>query len=175
MNVKFDNKLNTIFLDMDGVLADFDKRVNELFINYDYNEHDENRYWNLIKGANHFFLSLKPTSYAHSLVSLAKALCDDVQILTALPQNTVIEHAEEDKRAWINKYFPNQNLKFNIGPYSTDKWKHAKPGDILVDDRKSNIHDWKQLGKGLGILHNYFDFKTTAAELIKTAGKPFSK
>jgi 5'(3')-deoxyribonucleotidase len=58
--------------------------------------------------------------------------------------------ARDDKQAWVNKYFP--GMKMDIGPYSHDKQKWCRPGDILVDDRPSNIEQWTAVG-GIAIYH----------------------
>jgi hypothetical protein len=39
-----------------------------------------------------------------------------------------------------------------FGPYSKDKHTHCVPGDILIDDRTSNIHEWNNVG-GIGLLY----------------------
>ena len=151
---------------MDGVLADFDKRVADLMRGKDEKKMTSDAFWDIIKREDHFFLNLDTTPYAKRLVSLAKMMCDDVQILTALPRNAVVPHAEQDKRDWVKKHFPDANLKFNIGPYSQDKWKHAKPGDVLIDDLKSNIIDWRNKGHGNGIIHSHYDYQSTVNKLI---------
>ena len=40
----------------------------------------------------------------------------------------------------------------NIGPYSHDKQKWCIPGDILIDDRPSNIEQWTAAG-GIAVYH----------------------
>jgi hypothetical protein len=41
---------------------------------------------------------------------------------------------------WANKHFPTIPVWF--GPYSQDKQKRAAPGQVLVDDRMTNINEW---------------------------------
>jgi 5'(3')-deoxyribonucleotidase len=84
----------------------------------------------------------------------------NVEFLTALPSKTTMPEAEDDKTRWIKKYFP--TYKVNFGPFSTDKWKWCKPGDILIDDRVSNIEDWYEKGNGIAILYK--------DDLLKTVG-----
>jgi hypothetical protein len=72
----------------------------------------------------------------------------------------------------VKKHFGTE-LPVRIGPFSRDKWKHAKGGDVLVDDRPENIHDWVTKGGGHGILHT--DYKSTSNHLMKiTACLPFT-
>jgi hypothetical protein len=51
-----------------------------------------------------------------------------------------------------------------FGPYSKDKHQHCRPGDILIDDRSSNIEEWQAAG-GIAIHHKNID--TTLQELSK--------
>jgi uncharacterized protein YfaT (DUF1175 family) len=43
-------------------------------------------------------------------------------------------------------------MKMDIGPFSHDKQKWCKPGDILIDDRPSNIEEWTGVS-GIAIYH----------------------
>ena len=60
-----------------------------------------------------------------------------------------------DKVNWIREH-----VDYNVVVTSTLKGKHkavfAKKGDILVDDKKSNVEAWKDAG-GIGILHTDID------------------
>ena len=72
--------------------------------------------------------------------------------LTALPDDGVHPWpwAGMDKVNWVQKYFPDMPIFF--GPYSHQKLYHCKPGDILIDDRQSNITEWESAG-GIGHLY----------------------
>ena len=89
---------------------------------------------------------------ATKLVAYVKSLSTRFQIgfLTAVPRRTTMPSARDDKQAWVDKYFP--GMRMDIGPYSHDKQKWCNPGDILVDDRPSNIEQWKAAG-GFAIYH----------------------
>jgi 5'(3')-deoxyribonucleotidase len=92
----------------------------------------------------------------------------NVEFLTALPSKKTMPDAEDDKTRWIKKYFP--TYKVNFGPFSTDKWKWCKPGDILIDDRSSNIIDWYEKGKGIGIYYKE-NITHTLSIIDKVIGK----
>lgn len=164
---KFDRRVNTLYLDLDGVLADFDKfihnRMGEIF---PQNQNvDDSRMWNYINKVDRFFYRLEPTPYAYRLFNLALSVADNVEILTALPSKVgVTPTAREDKIEWVRKHF-SKTIKVNFGPYSKDKWKHAKPSDILIDDRTDNISSWNRAG-GIGILHYYSNFDRTVKLLL---------
>jgi 5'(3')-deoxyribonucleotidase len=92
----------------------------------------------------------------------------NVEFLTAIPRETTLPSAKDDKINWINKYFP--GFKVNFGPFSRDKWKWAKPGDILVDDKYSNITEWQELGNGISIYHQG-NFDDTIKNLIQAVSE----
>ena len=69
-------------------------------------------------------------------------------MLTAIPQKNDFPDAFQDKIDWMQEHYP--GIRVHFGPYSQDKQHHCRPGDILVDDRTSNILEWRAAG-GIGI------------------------
>lgn len=160
---KFDPKVNTIYVDMDGVVADFDAFVLENLgrtFSHIVGPKGDSEMWDFLKSVDRLYYILKPTSYAQELMEMVAATGANVEFLTAIPRRTSIPGAELDKRQWVQEVFGDK-FKMNIGPFSGDKWKWAKPGDVLIDDRADNIEDWITKGNGIGILHNYHDFENT--------------
>lgn len=168
---QFNQKENTIYVDLDGVIADFDKFVfdnmGRTFV-HEVGPKGDKEMWEFLATVSHLYYNLEPTQYAHELWAHIKSFGSNVEILTAIPRRTTIAEAEQDKRDWVARYF-GSDVKVNIGPYSRDKWKHAKPGDILIDDRSDNITDWITKGFGCGILHNYTDHVPTVERLTVIA------
>ena len=157
---------NTIYVDMDGVVADFDQFVLEnLGRTFDHKvgPKGDDEMWNFLKSVPHLYRILKPTPYAHEIMDAAKATGSKVEMLTAIPRRTALPGAAQDKIDWMDEHFP--NVKVNIGPYSADKWQWAGPGDILIDDRTDNIKDWVENGGGIGILHIYDNHQITLDNL----------
>jgi hypothetical protein len=161
--VMFDINVNTIHVDMDGVVADFDafvlKHMGRTF------EHSsgpgaDSEMWDFLQTVDRLYYKLPATSYAKELWDFVNSIGCQVKILTAIPRRTTMPTAEQDKRDWVREYL-DPNAYVAIGPYSRDKWKHAKPGDILIDDRPDNIADWITKGNGFGILHDLNDVKST--------------
>jgi len=160
--------MNTIFLDMDGVVADFDSFVTKLLgreISWHANHDLSTEEWDKLASVDRLYYNLELMPNATKLVGFCKSLESRyrVQFLTAIPRRTTMPTAEDDKREWVNKYFP--GMKMDIGPYSGDKWKWCKPGDILIDDRPSNITDWSTKGTGIAIYHEG-NVQTTINTLI---------
>lgn len=140
----------TLYIDMDGVVADWDTAVRELVGDRvkDLNNRWPDDEWAKIKSKDHFYRDLPKMAKADELMLLAQAFRDnlgwDLKMLTAIPKNNDMPNAFHDKIKWMDQYYPGIDVCF--GPYSTDKQKHCRPGDILVDDRKSNIEEWIRAG-----------------------------
>lgn len=146
--------MNKIFLDMDDVVADYSKKLYQIL---GYKKQD-NVYldyeWKIILENQRIYKHLEPCIGSEKIVYTAEKISNiqkkELCFLTAVPHKNDFPWAFYDKLNWANKYFPNIPVWF--GPYSSDKQKHCSPGDILVDDRKSNIDAWISVG-GIGILH----------------------
>ena len=142
---------------MDGVVADFDMFASDLLgrpIGWHDSKHDlTTEEWTKLSSVDRLYFQLPLMPDATKLVAYVKSLSTrfNVQFLTAVPRRTTMPSARDDKQAWIDKYFP--GMKMDIGPYSHDKQKWCSPGDILVDDRPSNILEWTSAG-GIAIYHS---------------------
>lgn len=145
----------TLYLDMDGVLADFNglaaqvlnadsKEKQQASQNGKWSETD----WKKLRDFPGLYRKLSKTDIADDLVDLARLFRDNLNytlsILTAVPKNNDVPDAFHDKIEWIQEHYPDLRVRF--GPYSTDKQKHAQKGDILVDDRKDNCDQWSNAG-----------------------------
>jgi 5'(3')-deoxyribonucleotidase len=148
--------MRKIFLDMDGVVADFDTFAEELLkrkIGWGDTTQDlTDEEWVRLASVDRLYYQLPLMPDATKLVAYVKSLSTRFQIgfLTAIPRRTTIPSAQADKQAWVDKYFP--GMRMDIGPFSHDKHKWCSPGDILVDDRPSNIREWNAVG-GIAIYH----------------------
>lgn len=144
------NDKRTLYLDMDGVVADW--RANAVrVIGYDcfdpaqrYNDAD----WARLRSDPHIFLNLPLMDQAPRLVDLARSFRDELGwqllFLTAIPHNNDVPWTFHDKQVWANRYFP--DIPVHFGPYSEDKHRHCSPGDVLVDDRYDNCEQWRAAG-----------------------------
>lgn len=164
----FDKTSNTIHMDLDGVLADFDKFVlDNMGRTFEHQSGPaDKQMWDFLASVDNLYFKLEPTPYALELWDLVKSTGANIEVLTAIPRRTSMPSAQQDKIDWVTKYF-GEGINVKIGPFSRDKWKHAKPNDILIDDRTDNIEDWSTKGKGIGILHIYNDFEDTKLKLSR--------
>ena len=155
-----------IYLDMDGVVADFNSYTSNLLgreVGWEGRDLSDEE-WKIITSVEHFYLQLPLIPESVKLVELAKQFTDmEVKFLTAIPRRTTMPSAQEDKRKWLEKYF--LGIPMEIGPYSKDKHKWANRGDILVDDKLSNVLEWLQVG-GISV-HHVGNFENTIANLRK--------
>ena len=136
-----------LFLDCDGVLANFNKRAIQICGMEPRQFEDkvgEKKFWDMIYGTPDFFLSLEPMPDAYDLVNAVRHL--DPIILTGKPRGN---WAEKQKLAWRDKYFP--DLEMIVCP-SKDKINYAKPGDVIVDDWAKHQQTWID-GGGIWVMH----------------------
>jgi len=153
--------MSIVYVDLDGVLADFDSALNEIRGGEELST--EELWVKVAPYGDGLYACLELMPDASKLWNWISVYFDNIQILTAIPRRSTVPTAEADKRAWVATNF-GTNIKVNIGPYARDKQKHCKPGDILIDDKHSNIAEWVAKG-GIGILH------TSASDTIKQLTK----
>lgn len=147
--------MNTLYLDMDGVVADFDEYAYRTLGVPPSGGIYSDDVWQKLAANPRIYRDLKKTPVADELVSTCKTLSKnynyDLKFLSAVPKGNDVPWAFYDKMTWALFFFPDIPVMF--GPYSKDKYKHCHNGDILIDDRRSNIEEWTAAG-GFGILYD---------------------
>ena len=156
--------MKTLYLDMDGVVADFDEYAARTLGVPPSQGIYPDEVWYKLASNSRIYRDLNKTPYADELVRRCIKFClerdYEYAFLTAVPKGNDVPWAFYDKVEWAQKHFPGIPVMF--GPYSKDKYQHCKPGDILIDDRVSNIAEWTAAG-GKAILH--VDFAHTMSQL----------
>jgi hypothetical protein len=130
-----------LFLDADGVLADFDAGAKRLFGTSPAEfqaRHGSREFWKRIAGANDFYGSLPEMPDARLLFDAVKHL--QPTILTGLPLGS---WAAPQKVAWAAEHFPGVPI---ITCMARDKHKHMHSGDVLVDDRENHRAAYEDAG-----------------------------
>jgi hypothetical protein len=155
-------KISNIYLDMDGVIADFDKKYKELYriTPREAENRDEFRkfFHEFINNGGFAELDLMPGA-ADGLEYLRKAPVP-TQILSSTAREEYYDAISKQKLIWLQKF----GITFtpNFVPGKKHKYKWATPTSIIIDDTQSVIDDWNNAG-GIGILHK--DWTTTLAIL----------
>ena len=126
--------MNTLYLDMDGVVADFDEYAHRMLGVPPSGGIYPDEIWQQLAANPRIYRDLKKTPGADDLVAMCKELCKDagynLKFLTAVPKGNDVPWAFYDKMTWALFFFPDIPVMF--GPYSKDKHHHCKPGDILI-------------------------------------------
>ncbi len=130
-----------LFLDADGVLADFDEGVRQL-LGMEPREYEarygRGAFWKRLAQAKNFYGSLPEMPDARRLFDAVKHL--EPTILTGLPLGN---WAAPQKVGWAAEHFPGVPI---ITCMARDKHKHMKPGDVLVDDRENHRAAYEAAG-----------------------------
>jgi hypothetical protein len=137
-----------LFLDCDGVLADFDRAFEETFGHAPRTfeeRHGSNVFWrNIREEAPEFYRHLPLMDDARELYEAVAHLRPI--ILTGCPMGG---WAETQKIAWAKEHFPGVPM---VTCRSRDKRVYCRPGDILIDDWPKYRGLWEDAG-GKFILH----------------------
>jgi hypothetical protein len=140
-----------LFLDCDGVLADFDHGATAILgmpPKAFEKRHGLGRFWAKLASAPDFYFSLPLLPGANQLFEAVKHL--DPIILTGLPQGN---WAADQKVRWAAQHFPGTRI---ITTMARNKRNHGKPGDVLVDDMLKHAALWEEMG-GVFIHHRNVD------------------
>ncbi len=145
-------KINCIYLDMDGVIADFEKRYVELFkvqpsSTREYKEF--NKFFDKFIADGHFeTLDLMPD--AMDLVRALRNALPPTQILSSTASEKRHKAISEQKIKWLET----QGIDFqrNLVPGKELKKRYARTDTLIIDDTESVIDDWRAAG-GVAILH----------------------
>lgn len=136
----------TIFVDMDGVLADFDQGYEDRFGVRACKEAD-NVDWSLVRRTDGFYRDLPPMPDFDALWPGLSGL--NPIILTGVPHS--VADAAANKRAWVDRVIGKDQPM--IACPSKDKSLHIRnPGDILIDDWEKYRDIWIERG-GRWITH----------------------
>lgn len=150
-----------LYLDCDGVLADFDRGAAAVFgmPPQQYEQRfGRGRFWKQLAATPDFFEGLPLMPDAMELFDAVRA-CDPI-ILTGLPLG---KWAAPQKVRWAATHFPGTRI---ITTMARNKRDYANPGDVLVDDRLTHRHLWEEAG-GVFVHH------TSAASTIEALSDYF--
>lgn len=145
-------KIQIVYLDMDGVIANFDKRFKEKFGKRPQetrNDKDFGGYFKkFIDDAEFINLELMPD--ALELLNYLETIEVPVEILSSTAREDRHQEIAKQKDVWLDKH--EIHYVRNFVPGKSLKYKFAEPSSIIIDDTQSVIDDWKKAG-GVAIHH----------------------
>ena len=144
-----------LYVDLDGVLADFKGLAQSILGKSDYTKKE---LWSTLKPylqTGEFWMSLSKMPDANILWSAIK---DKDPIILTATGHIAPDVAAKYKTKWVRKHFG--NVPVIAVRNAKDKLAYAVDGSILIDDRYDTIQGWDRAG-GIGIFH------TSAKQTIK--------
>ena len=164
-----------IYVDMDGVLADFFGEWAKLmdvdhFTDID-KQHDINDALQKIRDTDDFWLRLPILPEAKNLLNLIKQVRGEYSICTSPLADD--PNSEKHKRTWVEKnlaFFPPKEV---FVTHNKPQFATAKDGtpNILIDDYGVNINAWEAAG-GIGFKYKDHKFERTAKDIKQHMDAP---
>jgi hypothetical protein len=146
------SKFTKIYLDLDGVIADFTKRYKELY-KIEPAEADKRKQFGMFFEdfiESRQFTSLDYMPDAVVLLDYLNTCGVPVEILSSTAREETYKEISYQKDVWLTI----RNIKYprNFVPGKKHKYKYATPDSIIIDDTQSVIDDWNKAG-GVAIHH----------------------
>jgi hypothetical protein len=155
----------TLYLDMDGVLMDFeshiakwgcrwhgDPYIHKPFEQWTPEQRSNDILYKHVMAKQDFWRTMQPMTDAYILWNYCRL--HNPHVLTATPHSaTYRDRCAADKarsiREFFDPVFPQEQFHAVL---RKEKRNFAKPGAVLVDDLPHNCHEWTKAG-GTAILH----------------------
>jgi hypothetical protein len=151
--------LRQLFLDCDGVLADFEAGTIDMLgmtpAAFE-KRHGKQAFWREVSRTKDFYFRLPLMADARRLFDAVAHL--DPIILTGLP---IGNWAAPQKVRWAELHFPGTHI---ITCMARDKYRHMKGADVLVDDRADHRDKWEEAG---GVFVHHQDARTSLNRLAE--------
>jgi len=141
---RFEHTPFDVFLDLDGVFADFDGKIREL-TGFWPREIPKKELWKTVYRQDDFFASLSMMHGADVLWEYFRPF--KPTFLTGAPNSL---KAQAQKVEWVKEKFGPEWVTIVLP--KRDKQLHSGPRKLLVDDNAGNIEQWVAKG-GYGFLY----------------------
>lgn len=145
--------IKTIYLDMDGVIADFEKRYKELY-HMEPRQAEKKKQFNKLFDdfiETRQFATLEMMPQADQLISFLKGIDIPTKILSSTASQERYDAIAPQKEEWLDAH----GITFEriFVPGKRFKYKYADFESLIIDDTVSVIDDWRRNG-GHAIWHN---------------------
>lgn len=139
-----------LFIDLDGVGADFDGGYYALFGHWPWDVPD-GKMWANVRSVPKFFANLPVLPGFLEAVQEFVDAGYDLAFLTACPSHDY-QGVADQKYEWVHTNVPHDILVLPVIKGVNKVRFLQRPGDVLVDDFEKNVLPWRAAG-GNGILH----------------------
>ena len=144
----------TIYLDMDGVIADFFGGVATKFGVYHWKSIQDREIAFATLANTDFFYNLDVFPETNSIIKFVKEISGGDWGICSSPLRGDTMNSAYWKRQWLNRWDITPPLVENM-IFTSNKHKYAmnkldRTRNILIDDKLQNIDQWNQAG-GIGI------------------------
>lgn len=144
--------MSRVFLDIDGVLADFHTSALELWPHVGYNPAGEwaiatvlgiteDEFWSAIDNSPEFWPGLQPYEHCQRLIDGITEIAGPPHLLSKPSKH---HSAWSGKAIWAERHFP--KLRMTL---TRDKSLLANSGRVLIDDSDKNVREWKMFGPAI--------------------------
>ena len=161
-----------IYVDMDGVLADFFGEWAKLMGVDSFRDiKDAGPALAKIRATDNFWLRLPVLPQAEQLLSLIKQVKGEYNICTSPLADD--PNCEQHKHEWIKKnlaFFPPKNIHITHNKPQFAKSQNGS-ANILIDDYGVNINAWEAAG-GIGFKYKDHKFERTAKDIKQHIQEP---
>lgn len=157
--------INSIYIDMDGVVADFDKHFeNETGHKCeDYEkEFGQIQFWRKVYKTPKFFEYMPPFDWFLEIVSLSLKITDDVTFLSS-PSTTNHPLCVIQKRIWLDNHYGD----FFPAIFEKRKEIYASPDALLIDDSEHKVKRWREAGGRAILFQDWDDCKKVLIKLAE--------
>jgi len=160
----------TLFVDLDGVLADFDAEIQSL-CGKSSALLSQNKVWK-IAGQRGFFQNLPPMVDYRILWNALLSLVNDgrikeIKILTGLPKGRLGKRVKLEKAKWVKKYLWDDSNKVQMLTSLGPKTPNVHPAILIDDSDDSHRSSWTSHG---GIFIHHKSASSTLKKLNKILG-----
>lgn len=148
-------KFDKIYVDMDGVLADFNKHFDDLIggLPHEFEDkHGSAVFWDAILEYRDFFATIGPFAHNYDLLSKCHEMSDKVVILSS-PSKFNTSICIDQKRKWLDEHISESIPAI----FEKEKFKFSRANCLLIDDWSPNIEKWLDAG---GDAHQFKDYET---------------